>query len=382
MDELIAKVESFSLASRGIHLGLLSVSSAAVGEHLALEREYMRLLAESGPEQAEDGELDDIALRIASSARETCRALTHDHQGLEALYEAVEGEPGFDPRDPRRSVAAYIARNTTEEDEGLALAEFVRSLQAIRDITFKKLLTTAEEERSRWEFIEEVMAKERVATSAVNRLQQELATETKAREKDITARQDTIKKLEFDLLEVNMLNSDRQKSSEKQSRDRELSEGQHFQTKEGVLKDQIDKLKAELEETLTANRENEDQLRKKKLKNEKRVEEIIQAYDTDMEEKHTELEELKDAYAREKRFLAELVDHEAALAVRNEEIESALAKAKLAEEHRAKEWKKIHLAAAKIQAVYRGFRVRKVARERLRKKKKKGKKGKGKGKKK
>jgi hypothetical protein len=275
------------------------------------------------------------------------------------------------------ALADTVVPGLRDPSEAAALSALAGVLVRVRDITLKRLLTTAEEERSRWEFVAEVMERERIAAANVRKLQQELATEKKGREKDVSLRHDVIERLKDELSELRMLNAERIKSSERQSKEREASELQHFQTKENALSQQGRQLRQELEASLRSNREAEEALRKRKLKLERDVEEWIKKYDTDMEDRHTELEELKDIVAREKRLLAEYDEHFHADAVRREEIESKLAHERLMKEHREKEWLRIFVAASKIQAMFRAFKTRKIFKERMRKRKKKkrGKKG-------
>eukprot|EP00163_Fabomonas_tropica_P006507 TRINITY_DN1606_c0_g1_i2.p1 TRINITY_DN1606_c0_g1~~TRINITY_DN1606_c0_g1_i2.p1 ORF type:complete len:306 (-),score=92.33 TRINITY_DN1606_c0_g1_i2:171-1088(-) len=268
-------------------------------------------------------------------------------------------------------------------DEELALRDFLETLQELREVTYKRLVTTAEEERSRWEFVAEIMEKEKKASQEVKNLQRDLAVEKKAREKNVSAKNEVIDKLKEELHEIKTLTAERNKALEKQMKEREASDQADFQAKEQVLRENTDRLQRELEDSLVDNRQQEESLRKRKFRNEQEVENWIQKYDADMDQRTTDFEELKDKYMRERKQLQEYEEHYAALHRRTEADENRVARERLMRENRIKEFKKLHDAAARIQGMYRGAKVRKLFKERMKKKKRgkgKGRKGKGKGK--
>nr|XP_033811749.1 dynein regulatory complex protein 10 isoform X2 [Geotrypetes seraphini] len=118
---------------------------------------------------------------------------------------------------------------------------------------------------------------------------------------------------------------------------------------------------------------------KRKYKVETEIENWIQKYDLDMGEKQEELEQIETVYAEEK---IELKDLREKLELLEQEYRQVKEERELAQKKKEEEERELAIknrAAALIQALWKGYLVRKVLR--LRKKgKKKGRKGKGKGK--
>ncbi|MGH0183818.1 UNVERIFIED_CONTAM: hypothetical protein FKN15_012675 [Acipenser sinensis] len=110
----------------------------------------------------------------------------------------------------------------------------------------------------------------------------------------------------------------------------------------------------------------------RKYKVETEIENWIQKYDADMGEKQVELEQLHAVYTEEQGELKELEEH---FAVLDQEYSQIMEERHLAREKKEQEERELVLmirAATRIQALWKGYKVRKMM------KSKKGKKGKGK----
>ncbi|KFP72385.1 IQ domain-containing protein D, partial [Apaloderma vittatum] len=97
----------------------------------------------------------------------------------------------------------------------------------------------------------------------------------------------------------------------------------------------------------------------------------IQKYDTDMEEKQAEYDEVRAAYAEEKAQLALLTEKRAVLLQECSQIEEERRTRQKKEEEALKELTTMTLAATRIQAFWRGYLVRSLLKSKKKKKKKK-----------
>ncbi|KAI8850549.1 hypothetical protein BC829DRAFT_415957 [Chytridium lagenaria] len=133
---------------------------------------------------------------------------------------------------------------------------------------------------------------------------------------------------------------------------------------------EISSLQSQLNELTKKNREEEAQLRKKKFKIESEVENWIHKYDQDMEEKQSELEDLTVGfyffilwyslaiYMEEKAQLDELQARYNELQREYERIMEERRLAQEAKKEQEKQYRRMVDAATLIQAVWRGYRVR------------------------
>lgn len=187
-----------------------------------------------------------------------------------------------------------------------AVLKFEHLLQEIRRLVYDRLRTTVEEEKAKQDQLSVIIAKEQKTSNEVKLLQEELEKARRERSNEISKRNEVIRKLKEDLRLIKQEAEETTKRLESRSKQKEDIDIQKFQDRETTLQREIDFLKSELKENLKKNREDEEQLRKKKFKIESEVENWIHKYDQEMEEKQNELEDISVIFNEEKAQLDEL----------------------------------------------------------------------------
>jgi len=272
--------------------------------------------------------------------------------------------------------APGISKQLREMDsDGVSstMRKFLATTHELKNQTFQKLSTSVEEEKSKEDWFLEISAREEKASQTLRQLQKEIKAEKAEREKQVSARNDTIQKLreELELIKASTLAEERQLDTETKAT--EEADKNAFTGKETALSEEFKRLTEELKTKRAANKEAEDQLRKRKVKYEAEASNWITKYDTEMEEKDKEISALRLIYEEEKKELNRLETYFNKLLA---EREAALVEERKKAEERARQQAQMATlakAATMLQKMWRG----KVARREL-EKKKSGKGGKGK----
>jgi len=253
------------------------------------------------------------------------------------------------------------------------MRKFLSTFLELKSQTFQKLSTSVEEEKSKEDWFLEISAREEKASQQLRQLQKEIKAEKADRERDVSARNETIQKLRDELEYIKSATLEEEKTLEAETKASEEADNLAFTTKETALQDELTRLTNDLATKRKENKESEDQLRKKKVKYEGDVATWISKYDVDMEEKDREISALRLIYEEEHKELNRLEDYFSKLMA---EREAALAEERKKAEERARQQAQmatLSKAATMVQKMWRG----KVARREL-EKKKSGKGGKGK----
>jgi len=276
-----------------------------------------------------------------------------------------------------REAPAIVERlqDQDSEEASMPMTKFLRTFSELKEQTFQKLSTSVEEEKSKEDWFLEISAREEKASQTLRQLQKEIKLEKADRERQVSARNETIQKLrdELELIKSTTVNETKQLQSDTKAT--EESDLNNFESKDATLREELTRLKAELAQKKQENRESEEMLRKKKMKNESEVEAWITKYDADMEEKDREISALRAIYEDERKELLHLEDYFSKLMA---EREAALAEERKKAEELARQQAQqatLSKAATMLQKMWRG----KVARRDMERKKagSRGKKGKG-----
>ncbi|KAJ3045560.1 hypothetical protein HDV00_009217 [Rhizophlyctis rosea] len=262
---------------------------------------------------------------------------------------------------------------------------FESLIQEIKMLVYERLRITVEEEKAKQDQLSGIIAKEQKTSNEVRVLKEELEKAKKERMSEINKKNEAIRRLkgafelkaQDELRDIKHQAEETTKRLEARSKQKEDSDLQQFRDREHALRTEILHLTTLASETTKRNRDEEAQLRKRKFKIESEVENWIHKYDQDMDEKQTELEDITAIYLEEKAQLDELTARHAELQREYEKIMEERRVENEIKKEKEKEHQRLWAAAVRIQAIFRGFRVR---REIAKGKKEKAAKGKGGGK--
>lgn len=343
--------------------------------------DYEAFTAEVGPEVAQV--LDEQVLL----EQQYKWVSTPQHEQTDVGFDGDQALPDFETLDDElRHSTRVVCRMLREapgisaqlkemdpEGPGATMRKFLSTTLELKSQTFQKLSTSVEEEKSKEDWFLEISAREEKASQTLRQLQKEIKAEKAEREKQVSARNDTIQKLreELELIKASTLAEERQLDAETKAA--EESDKNAFTAKETALSEELKRLTEELKTKRASNKEAEDQLRKRKVKYEGEASNWISKYDTEMEEKDKEISALRLIYDEERKELNRLETYFNKLLA---EREAALAEERKKAEERARQQAQmatLSKAATMLQKMWRG----KVARREL-DKKKSGKGGKGK----
>jgi len=272
---------------------------------------------------------------------------------------------------------AVQLKDLGDHEPGAMMRRFLSTCLELKSQTFQKLSTSVEEEKSKEDWFLEISAREEKASQTLRQLQKEIKSEKNERERQVSARNETIQKLreELELIKTSTLAEERQLAAETKAS--EEADMMGFTTKETALSDELRRYVDELKNKRASNKETEESLRKKKVKYEGEAAAWISKYDADMEEKDREISALRLIYEEERKELTRLETYFNKLMA---ERDAALAEERKKAEERARQQAQmatLSKSATMLQKIWRG----KQARREMDKKKGGGKGGKGKKKK-
>ncbi|KAM9526948.1 dynein regulatory complex protein 10 isoform 2-T2 [Guaruba guarouba] len=227
---------------------------------------------------------------------------------------------------------------------------FVRAFGVFRDFMRERLLTSPVEEEGKIQFVEDISLQIKTHTEAITALQAKLAAAIQTREDEISKKDNIIKDLKTriqDLATDSKVSFQRIKEEGDKQQEVEL---QASQSRCAGLQQDIEQLQRQLTVLVGEHRASELALRK------------------------AEYEEVDAAYAEEKAQLSLLTEKHALLLQEYTQIEEERKMLREKEEEALKELITKNHAAARIQALWRGYLVRCLYKPK--KKKGKGKKGK------
>eukprot|EP00128_Syssomonas_multiformis_P005481 Colp12_sorted_trinity150504_noHs@28687 len=236
---------------------------------------------------------------------------------------------------------------------------FIAAVVELKQLLYERLLTTVEEERSKQNYLSQIIAREQKSSEQVKELQGSLAEAKRERSKEVSKLDETIYRLNDDINEVRTATAETNKRLLRDSKTKDATDAKAYEDQEEQLIKEIAELEKAHAENLKRHREAELAMRKRKGKIEGEVENWISKYDQDMGEKQSELEDLEALYNEEKEQLAELEKRFAELKKEYDTIVEERRLAKEAKEKAEKELALLNQSATVIQALWRGFATRK-----------------------
>ncbi|OWK53415.1 IQ domain-containing protein D [Lonchura striata] len=250
----------------------------------------------------------------------------------------------------------------------------IKAFKEFRDFTLERLLTTPDEEKEKMQFMKDISLQVEKNTETISALQGELAGVIQTRDEEVSRKDKTIENLKTSMEDMAKnckanIQLIMKEGEKQQKEDKEAS-----QDRCARLKQDIQRLRTQLNALVLEHRASELVLRKEKCKAEKEIQNWVQKYDTVMTEKQATYEEVQAVYNEEKKQLSLLMEKHAILLQEYTEIEEERRVLKEKEEEAAREEARRNDAATCIQAFWKGYLVRSIYKSKL-------KKGKGKGKK-
>jgi len=347
LDECVLKLNYLSLLGKDV----IGANPAKLKSALGPDADAFFALRDA--ESNFNGEISDVdedersfRLRVTEevgeSLRHICRLLRDSPDLLDKLRTLQTKTAGGAARNPPLKVLLSV-------------------FDELRDLTYQRLVTSVEEEKSQKDFLTEITKKERKVSLEARALAQQLVETRQQREREASQRRAVLTKLKDELRDIQTQTATEAKLLEQETYLREAADMKSFQTEQVTLQDELQGLNAVLEDKTVQNKKKELVLRKKKLRIEKELENWILKYDQEMEEKETELEQLRSDYEREQKELQEveegyerLLREREAMLAENRRIE-ALALREMDTHKRQND------AATVIQHAWRGYLKRKKA---------------------
>jgi hypothetical protein len=123
-------------------------------------------------------------------------------------------------------------------------------------------------------------------------LQSQTADLRTRHEKEASSRNNYISKLKEEIQEIKTNSMQESKSMEQDTSSKESKYHQEHRSKDAIQTEDIQKLEQQLEDIIKQNKKAEQNLRKKKLKTEKEVENWVTKYDQEMQDKENEIQSL------------------------------------------------------------------------------------------
>ncbi|XP_053474093.1 dynein regulatory complex protein 10 [Ictalurus furcatus] len=361
LDECVHKIDVVSLLPRELvrpesvfqELGNTAVES--LGEHLRLSEEFRSL------QDTDTGNDESMVRAVQDSLRNFLRHV-RPHEEVEPAKAAIRG-----------------AGPIIEEDQKV-VQELGAGLQGFRDMLMERLMTTPQEEQERRRHGQEVKERQQRNVELLRTLEQEMRVATEHRDTVITTKDGEIRHMQDSLHQMERAWEEFVQQVQKKAEQQHQSDLKNSELKRPQLQEEANQLQAQFNRLITQHREREAMLRKKNNKLETEIENWIQKYDVEMEEKQAKLERLTQTYAEEQAELRELQEHFAVLELEYTQIVEERRRERERKEEEERERQVKSRAAVVIQALWRGWRVRQAMKKKAKsskgKKQHKGKKGK------
>ncbi|XP_078277849.1 dynein regulatory complex protein 10 isoform X1 [Rhinoraja longicauda] len=373
IEKTIDKLEKVTLLSHiAKNLDRFSVAlglelTCALREHVRIEQHFYYAVTKLiEPEHHEEDENGKHKLKTQAERQNNFTLLQQAlGSSVKNIIRLFEGNPA----------ACQIIQTECRARKPLSMG-LILALKKLRNFVFGRLLISPREENEKNEFVENIILQDKQNTEIIATLEAELAAAIEDKENEMLKKNEIIRKLKNNLLQLDLFSEDsirqiKQDSEKQQQGDQKDSEGRIVK-----LQEEIAQLRTQLNNSITEHRSTEQALRRRKFKTETEIENWIQKYDADIQEKQEEYEQLIKIHKEEGILLFELESK--IESIESEYVQVIEDRERRAEEKRIRE-EQIYLmgkAAVTIQSFWKGFKVRQLMKS-LKKKKKKGK-GKGK----
>ncbi|XP_062844813.1 dynein regulatory complex protein 10 [Trichomycterus rosablanca] len=362
LDESIHKMKLLSCLPDKLECS--DQASLVLGDHAAnLLEEHLRLSEIYHSTQEQDRNQEAPAAQdVQNSLRDFLRVARPHGTTLEAA--ALVG------------TALQGAGPVLEEDLRV-VQKLAEGLQNFRDVVLERLVTTPSEEQKLKRRAQEATVRHRSNLERIDKLEKDVAEAERERDEELSRRDEEISRRKDSLQRIIKEKQENVLKIQTDSVQQKISDQKNSEEKRQRLQLRADQLQTQLTNISAEHWESGTTLRKKNKKLETQIENLIKRYDSDLGEKQVELEKLMQMYEEER---AELKDLQELHVVLEPEYAQIMEERRRAQERRVEEEKELQTksrAAIIIQAVWRGWSVRKAMKNKSKSKSKKGKKGKG-----
>ena len=207
-------------------------------EQAMLEQQYEMVSAPQYEQRQDDGgAARSPTLRRSTTSCGTRRASSAGWCEAPAIVERLHEFGGAD--------AAAVSE---------AMEKFLATFAELKSQTFAKLSSSVEEEKSKEDWFLEISAREEKAAQQQRQLQKEIKVEKQERERQVSAREETIRKLREELDAIQTGTRDEIKALEDETKKTEGDDKARFTTQEDALQEELAKLRTELAEKRRATR--------------------------------------------------------------------------------------------------------------------------------
>ncbi len=270
----------------------------------------------------------------------------------------------------------FVGQIPMDELDTKKMLQFVHMMEDLRTVWIGKLTMTEEERQIQNELKKETAAREKKANADKKALERELASEKSSREKELSIREDFVKKYQADYAVLLQETSAERSTYDKTMEDKEKLAKQKYEKFRSLITERIKKTKQLLSEMKQLNMDSENELKLRRKNAEKQVEDTVNEYDSYMSKTtlrvNTLMKEHKEDNVRLEFLNKELQKCDQDRREKESEYEAIVALEQKKQEARRKRME----AAATISRFYRRVLDRRAEQKRLeklaKKKKKKG----------
>ncbi|XP_041058254.1 dynein regulatory complex protein 10 [Carcharodon carcharias] len=270
--------------------------------------------------------------------------------------------------------SAYQIIQTECQTRNHICVDLILLLMELRDFVFERLLITPTEEKEKFEFVQKIINQDKQNTEIIATLEAELAAAIQDKENEMLKKSEIIRKLKTNLLQLDLFSEDYIRQVKQDAEKQQLTDQRDSEGRIAKYQEEMSQLRTQLNNSIIEHRASEVALRKRKYKIETEIENWIQKYDADLQEKQDEYEHLLKIHTDEAVLLFEL---EQKMNMLEPEYSQIVEERKIkAEEKKAKEQQAYLMgkAAVTIQSFWKGYKVRQLMKALKKKKKGKGKK--------
>ncbi|KAF4659370.1 hypothetical protein FOZ61_004804 [Perkinsus olseni] len=367
MDDLKGKATFLTLQTHQVLDGLQGEGGGGATELLGLE--FVRKFAEQI-------RLEDLYVMLNTNSDGTF-AIQEDNDDVREATERLRRSTSELCRQMKTipTVIGELRRFQDSSQRSMGLLQLLRTLAEMQDVVLKRMTTTVEEERSRQELIAHYLLREKLAVRRKAELKNRLSQVRLEREKAHATRTETLTKLKADLLDVRESTQLKLKQLGQRYGSRMQTLIDEWEVREAGLKKDLNSTKKAYMGLRNSNRDQEEALRKQKLRRETDLDNVIKNFDSRMAELNLQRRSLNDDISKEEEILRRLRDHFDLIDAENSRIEAENIVDEARRRRLRAEGNRLDDAASTVQCYWKGILQREDYHKLRKAMKKKGKKG-------